>query len=317
MSADLAREQADSQRAQAIAMAKAARRPIWQRMFTAEHPFPWLLPSTALVAIFGLYPLGYSIWLSFHNWNRVTRKFDYVGGKQWATAWADERMWHSLSVTCVYTLVCLVLQLLLGLLIALLLDTDRKGFGVLRALVTLPLVVPPAVTGLMFLLMLDGEFGVLSYYGSLVGLMSKASPLLADPDKAIIGVMLADIWQWTPFMVLLFVAGLRALPKEPYEAASIDGASSVQQFFRITLPLLDRVLAIAVLIRGVDLFRIYDYVYVMTSGGPGVETETMSFYSGRIFTLGQFPYAATLSLIVLLSVMLASNLVIRIFKVRF
>ena len=210
-----------------------------------------------------------------------------------------------------------MLQLLLGLLIALLLDTDRKGFGVLRALVTLPLVVPPAVTGLMFLLMLDGEFGVLSYYGSLVGLMSKASPLLADPNKAIIGVMLADIWQWTPFMVLLFVAGLRALPKEPYEAASIDGASSVQQFFRITLPLLDRVLAIAVLIRGVDLFRIYDYVYVMTSGGPGVETETMSFYSGRIFTLGQFPYAATLSLIVLLSVMLASNLVIRIFKVRF
>ena len=91
----------------------------------------------------------------------------------------------------------------------------------------------------------------------------------------------------------------------------------MQQFFRITLPLLDRVLAIAVLIRGVDLFRIYDYVYVMTSGGPGVETETMSFYSGRIFTLGQFPYAATLSLIVLLSVMLASNLVIRIFKVRF
>ena len=112
--------------------------------------------------------------------------------------------------------------------------------------------------------------------------------------------MLADLWQWTPFMVLIFVAGLRALPKEPFEAAAIDGASALQQFRHLTLPMLGKVIAIAVLIRSVDLFRIYDYVYVMTGGGPGTTTETMSFYAGRVFGVANFPYAATLSLITLI-----------------
>jgi multiple sugar transport system permease protein len=129
--------------------------------------------------------------------------------------------------------------------------------------------------------------------------------------------MLADIWQWTPFMVLIFLAGLRALPKEPYEAAAIDGASAVQMFFRLTLPMLGKVIAVALLIRGIDLFRVYDYVYVMTGGGPGTTTEALSFYAGRIFTVGNFPYAATLSLIILAMLIVVANLFIRVFRVRF
>ena len=135
--------------------------------------------------------------------------------------------------------------------IALLLDCDRRGYGLLRALMTLPLVVPPAVTGMMFLLMQDAQFGVLTYYGVGAGpARARTGPMLATPQTALIGVMLADIWQWTPFMVLIFLAGLRALPKEPFEAAAIDGASAVQAFRHLTLPMLGRVIAIAVLIRG-------------------------------------------------------------------
>ena len=156
-------------------------------------------------------------------------------------------MWHALGVTCTYTLVALALQLALGMALALLLDSDRRGYGFLRALMTLPLVVPPAVTGMMFLLMQDGQFGVLNYYLVQLGLIDTAHPLLATPSTALAGLMLADLWQWTPFMVLIFVAGLRALPREPFEAAAIDGASALQQFRHLTLPMLGKVIAIAVL----------------------------------------------------------------------
>jgi multiple sugar transport system permease protein len=247
----------------------------------------------------------------------LTRHLDFVGGAQWSRALSDGRMWHALEITLTYTFVVLAVQLVLGILIALLLDTDRRGYGFMRALMTLPLVVPPAVTGMMFLLMQEGSFGVLSFYLYDLGIIPRSQPILAHPVTALMAIMLSDIWQWTPFMVLIMLAGLRALPKEPFEAAAIDGASGVQSFFLLTLPMLRKVIAVAVLIRGVDLFRIYDYVYIITAGGPGTATETLSFYAGRIYFTGDFSYAATLSLIIVVVLIGVSDIFVRLFKVRF
>jgi multiple sugar transport system permease protein len=131
-------------------------------------------------------------------------------------------------------------------------------------------------------------------------------------------VLLADIWQWTPFMVLIMMAGMRALPKEPFEAAAIDGATATQAFFKLTLPMMSKIIALAVLIRGVDLFRIYDYVKVMTDSGPGTATETLTAYSGTIyFKNADFPYASTVALLTLVLVLVTSNIFIKIFRVRF
>jgi len=287
------------------------------RFLTAESPLPWLFPITAMLVIFGIYPLGYSIWMSLHRRNVLTRHLEFVGGDQWMRALSDQRMWHALEITLTYTFVVLAVQLVLGMLIALLLDTDRRGYGFMRALMTLPLVVPPAVTGMMFLLMQEGSFGVLSFYLYELGIISRSQPILAHPVTALMAIMLADIWQWTPFMVLIMLAGLRALPKEPFEAAAIDGASAVQSFVLLTLPMLRKVIAVAVLIRGVDLFRIYDYVYIITAGGPGTATETLSFYAGRIYFTGDFSYAATLSLIIVVVLIGVSDIFVRLFKVRF
>jgi multiple sugar transport system permease protein len=227
-------------------------------------------------------------------------------------------MWGAVGHTYVYTIAAIVIELVLGLLIALLLDTDRKGYGILRALMTLPLVVPPAVTGMMFLLMMDGSFGVLSRGLYAVGILSPSQPILAHAGTALIGILITDIWQWTPFMVLIMMAGLRALPKNPYEAAAIDGATPVQAFFKLTLPMLSKIIAIAVLIRGVDLFRIYDYVKVMTEGGPGTATETLTSYAGTIyFKNADFPYASTIALFTLVLVVVTSSIFIKIFKVKF
>jgi multiple sugar transport system permease protein len=289
--------------------------PKW-RWLTSEHPFPWLLPAAALMIIFGIYPLLYALWLSLHKRNPVTRLNVFDPDYNWAKAFADPRVWDAIGRTFFYTGTALLIQLVLGLLIALLLDTDRKGYGVLRALMTLPLVVPPAVTGMMFLLMLDGSFGVLSRSLYAMGLWSPQFPILATSSSALSGVLLADIWQWTPFMVLIMLAGLRSLPKEPFEAAAIDGATAVQAFFRLTLPMMSKVIAIAVLIRGIDLFRIFDYVKVMTDSGPGTATETLTSYAGRIYFNGDFPFASTLSLITLVLVIVTSSLFMKIFRVK-
>ncbi|OED38789.1 ABC transporter permease [Chromatiales bacterium (ex Bugula neritina AB1)] len=288
------------------------------RWLTSEHPLPWLFPVTSLLVVFGLYPVLYSLWLSFYKRNPATRKEKFLPSWNWEKMLADERVWDAVQVTFTYAFIALFLQLLLGLLIALLLDSDRKGFGVLRALMTLPLVVPPAVTGMMFLLMYDSSFGVISRSLYALNLLSPTAPILGTGSTALWGVIVADVWQWTPFMVLIMLAGLRALPKEPFEAASIDGASSLQSFFFLTLPMMSKIIALAVLIRGIDLFRIYDYVKVMTDSGPGTATETLTAYAGTIyFKSANFPYASTIALATLILVLVTASLFIKIFKVRF
>ncbi|HVY98116.1 MAG TPA: sugar ABC transporter permease [Dongiaceae bacterium] len=288
------------------------------RFLRSEHPFPWLAPITVMLLVFGVYPLCYAIFLSLHKRNPATRISVFNPEYNWLKIFSDERVWGAIGHTYLYTFVAIVIELTLGMLIALLLDSDRKGYGVLRALMTLPLVVPPAVTGMMFLLMLDGSFGVLSRGLYALGIVSPDAPILARADTALMGILLADIWQWTPFMTLIMMAGLRALPRDPYEAAAIDGASAVQAFFKLTLPMMSRIIAIAVLIRGVDLFRIYDYVKVMTEGGPGTATETLTSYAGTIyFKNADFPYASTLALLTLILVIVTSSVFIKIFKVRF
>ena len=288
------------------------------RWLTSEHPLPWLFPSVAILLVFGLYPVLYSIFLTFYKRNPATRIEKFQPSWNWLKLFQDERVWDALQVTLTYTFIALVIQLFLGMLIALILDTDRRGFGVLRALMTLPLVVPPAVTGMMFLLMYDGSFGVISHALYDIGLLSKDSPLLASGGTALIAVIIVDVWQWTPFMVLIMLAGLRALPKDPFEAAAIDGASDFTAFFKLTLPMMSKIIALAVLIRGIDLFRIFDYVKVMTDSGPGTATETLTAYAGTVyFKSANFPYASTVAIFTLLAVLIIANLFIKIFKVRF
>jgi len=294
------------------------RRASLPRWLTSEHPLPWLFPVTSLLIVFGLYPVLYSLWLSFYKRNPATRKEKFMPSWNWEKLFTDERVWDAIQITFTYALFALTIQLMLGLAIALLLDSDKKGFGILRALMTLPLVVPPAVTGMMFLLMYDSSFGVISNSLYALNLLSPSAPILGTGSTALWGVIVADVWQWTPFMVLIMLAGLRALPKEPFEAASIDGASSFQSFVFLTLPMMSKIIALAVLIRGIDLFRIYDYVKVMTDSGPGTATETLTAYAGTVyFKSANFPYASAVALATLILVLVTASIFIKVFKVRF
>ena len=300
-----------------LAPDETERRPWLPRWLASESPVPWLLPAAALMVIFGIYPLLYAITLSLYKKNAATRKMVFDPTHNWLKILSDDRVWNAIYNTFLYTGVALVFQLVLGMAIALLLDSDRKGYGILRAMMTLPLVIPPAVTGMMFLLMLNGSFGVLSRGIIAMGLLPTGFSILGTANTAMAGVLTAEIWQWTPFMVLIMLAGLRSLPKEPFEAAAIDGATATQAFFKLTLPMMSKVIAIAVLIRGIDLFRAFDYVKVMTDSGPGTATETLTSYAGRIyFGNADFPYASTIALLTLIIVILVSSTFMKIFKVK-
>lgn len=286
------------------------------RFMLSDHALPWLAPLIAILLVFALYPFFYNIWLSFHEFVPRKRALEFVGTANWEKLFADSRMWGALGTTLLYTGVCLLIQLVLGLAIALLLDSDDPGFGFLRGVLTLTLVIPPAITGMMFLLLEDAQFGVFTYALQQMGVLGT-SPILGNASTALIGVMVADIWQWTPFMVLIFLAGLRAMPTEPFESALIDGASSWQIFIRLTLPMLGKVIAIAVLIRGIDLFRTFDYVYVMTSGGPGTSTYTLSLYAWQqTFSFIKWGYGATLSLFSLLVILIVANVFVAVTRLR-
>ena len=286
-------------------------------VLSADRPLIWMLPLIAMLVAFTIVPLIYNIWLSFHEYAPLKRQLVPVGFENWKLLFGDTRMWEALGTTMFYFIMVLSAELMLGMAIALLLDADEPGFELLRTILTLTLVVPPAIVGMMYLLMEDPEFGVLTYVLDSLGILDKSVPILATGSTALWGVMLADIWQWTPFMVLIFLAGLRSLPPEPYEAAMLDGASALMTFRRITLPLLSKVIAVAVLIRGIDVFRMFDYVFVMTSGGPGTSTYTLSLYAWQqTFSFIKWGYGATLSLFTLIIILICANLFIWISKVR-
>jgi ABC-type sugar transport systems, permease components len=288
-----------------------------KRIAISDSPWPWLMPLIALLVVFTIYPFFYNVWLSFHEFVPRKRSLAFVGFDNWIQLWNDARFWGALGVTFAYFIIALVIEIVLGMAIALLLDAELPGFGALRAVLSLTLVIPPAIAGMMFLLLQDPQFGVVTYVLNSLGILDKGMPILATSSTALAGVLLAEIWQWTPFMVLIFLAGLRSLPAEPYEAAMIDGASSFQMFRRLTLPMMSRVIAVAVLIRGIDLFRVFDYVFVMTSGGPGTATYTVSLYAWQqTFSFLKWGYGATISLTSLVIILVLANVFLRVAKVR-
>jgi len=230
-----------------------------------------------------------------------------------ARAFADPLFLNSLKNT--FALLCgaLLLQFVLGFGIAILLNQKIRGIKFIRGLIITPLVVPPIVAGLLWRFMFNNEVGIIAHYLRLLGLWGKEMTLLGKPSTALLGIMIADSWQWTPLIALILFAGLRSLPLEPFEAAEIDGASGWQKFIFLALPLLRPLIGIALLIRIIDLYRIYDQVYVMTYGGPGIATETASFFVYRQgFIFFQMGYASSISVILLIICLGLSMLFVRL-----
>ena len=268
-----------------------------------------LAPLLVLFAAAVGYPLLYSFYLSLTNYSIVRGKdVRFVGTDQYARALHDPNYWQALRVTFTFVICSVILELIVGMSIALALQKQRWARDFTRSFLLTPMFVTPIAVGLMFRFLLNQQLGVIPVVLAKLGVSYD----FFGPGKALYSIVIIDVWQWTPFMVLLLLAGLESLPRQPYEAARVDGASAAYTFRRVTLPMLSSVLMVAVLIRSLDAMKVFEYVYAITRGGPGTETQTAQYFIYQtgisFFRLGQ---ASAMAYILLAIVMAAIVLLFR------
>lgn len=283
-----------------------------QRMFNLQSfiPIIFILPAVFLL-VFGLIlPVGQAFYLSFFDWDMgmpwETAK--YLGFDNYTRMISDEGVRESIIVTLKYTFWTTTLEMIVGIALALLLEKPIRGASVFRTIFILPLMVSPVVVGLLWKYMLDARTGVINHY---VEAMGEALPFLqnlgfvrhaylGEPELALPALIIVDIWQWTPFIFIIILAGLQALPEEVIEAAFMDGANWLQMTLQVKLPMMLSLIIVTLLMRIIDVFRALEVIFIMTFGGPGRTTEVLSLKIYRTaFTAQDLGYASVISVILI------------------
>jgi multiple sugar transport system permease protein len=232
--------------------------------------------------------------------------WEFAGAQNFLKLLTDSQFHIGLWNTLVFTFAAVSIEFLLGLGLALLLDKYVRRLNLLKTLLMLPMMLPPVAVAITWKLIYEPQFGILNEIMFNLGLPPQA--WAGDARLAMLSVIIADVWQWTPFMFLLMLAGLASLPIEPYEAAAIDGASAWRQFRDLTLPFLKPVIAIALLLRIMDALRLFDLVFILTGGGPADRTKTLSLYIYQVaYRFADQSYAAAISLFVLFATVAFSS----------
>ena len=256
---------------------------VLSRWIDKRVKYVFVLPALIFVLVMMVFPILYTLRLSFTQWSMGSLAPPrWIGLRNFASLlFEDRRFWPAVGRTCLFTIVAVLVETFLGVVIALILNRDMRGKNVIKTLFLLPMVATPVAVGMVWLLMYEPSIGVINYFLRMLGLPQGL--WLASPAQALGSLILVDVWQWTPMITLIVLAGLAALPSEPYEAALVDGASTLQSIRLITLPLLQPTILAAMTLRAIDAFKTYDIIYTMTQGGPGYATETLNIYS---FVLG-------------------------------
>jgi multiple sugar transport system permease protein len=246
-----------------------------------EQKIGWLLiiPALLILALVFIYPIARAFWLSLFAQNLGTQLQPvFAGLANYQRIIGDGRFWRSLSNTAIFTVISVTLELLLGIGIALVLNNSFRGRGIVRTIAIIPWALPTAIMGLAWAWIFNNEYGVANDLLQRLGLIDTGINWLGSPGLAMIALIIADIWKTTPFISLIILARLQSIPRDLYEAHSIDGANLWQSFSQITLPLILPQIFIALLFRFAQAFGIFDLIQVMTGGGPAGSTETISIY---------------------------------------
>lgn len=249
------------------------------------------------------FPLAYAAYLSVTDYKLTSRGApDLVGLENFFSTFADGDFWSSFGVTVTYTVIAVTFELAIGLAIALSLQKQKWARDITRSMLLAPMFITPIAVGLTFRFLLNDQIGAIPELLRGIGISYN----FFGPGKALFTLALIDVWQWTPFMVLLLLAGLESVPKEPLEAARVDGASPWYVFRRVTLPLVTPVMVVAILLRALDAMKVFEYVYATTRGGPGTETQTIQYFiyqtGVQFFRLGQASAMAFVILALVLTV---------------
>ena len=265
-----------------------------------------LAPTITLLLILTVYPLVFAVAASLQTVNIRTGAVTFAGLSNFTYIFTDDLFWNAAKNTAIYTVSAVVVEFVLGMALALILSEQFPARNVFRTIFLAPMMLPPIVVAITFKILYMQQYGIANWVLGLVGI--KGMLWESGPHTALFSLILVDVWEWTPFMFLILLAGLQAIPTEPYEAAKVDGASWFQAFRHITFPLLTPAVLIAVILRLMDTLRIFDQVFVMTGGGPANTTETLSLYvyqtGFRFFNVG---YATAMSFIIMILTTLISN----------
>ena len=280
-----------------------------RRFFAGEGPYiAMLLPLLLFVAAIAIGPLLFSFRISLFDYTLTdpNQTQTFVGLKNYTRAFRDPVVLTALRVTLVFVVGTVTLELLLGMGLALLFAAETRVTRTMRAFLLIPMALPPLVVGLVWKALYNADFGVIPYYLKQLGISVGHGPL-AELRWAMPAVILIDIWEWSALLMIIFLAGIKSLPLEPYEAAYVDGATRWQSFIRITLPLLKPTILVAVLLRTMQSFKVFDIIYATTGGGPGSATTVLNF---QIYTVGlvffDMGYAAALANILLVVIAVLS-----------
>jgi len=276
----------------------------------------WLLvlPAILIVLALAVYPLIYSLWLAFHQWDLQTPGHPFIGLDNFRHALLDDRVWAALKNTGLIVVVGMFFEFVLGLGLALLLLDTVRIRQVLLPIVMLPVTMVPVVVGLTWRMMWDNQYGVINSllrvpFGNDLNII-----WLGKTHTAIIAMIVTQVWQWTPFMFLIMLAALSSVKPDLYEASALDGAGWRRQLLDITLPSIKPIVAVAILFRALDAFKIFDLVYMFTQGGPGTSTETISWYIYQVgFKFFRMGYGSAISYLVLVLLSVLATLYVSVF----
>ncbi|TPM93756.1 sugar ABC transporter permease [Mesorhizobium sp. B2-1-3A] len=271
-------------------------------------------PALVLMLIVAICPLVYTVYLSFHTWNLAKlNSFQFVGLQNYLGFFLNSDIWHSIGRTVIYVTSCMVLEVGLGLAIAFLFDTNFKGEGWIRAILILPMVMSEVVVGLIWRWIYNAEYGILNYFLEVLGF--ERLSWLTTPGLAMASLVITDVWQWTPLVFLVCLAGLKSVPQDSIEAARLDGANWLQVQWHVALPAIKPIIVSVVLLRLIDCFRFVDKVFIMTYGGPANDTALLGFriyiYGFKYFQIGQ---TAAYSLIYVAAITVLVRIMIRSFN---
>lgn len=270
-------------------------------------PYMFMAPAAAVLLVAMVWPLSYSVWLSFHEWQlgMPVDAAEFNGLENYRILLSDPDTLVSLKVTFLFAFAVVGLEVALGVGLALMLDRPLRGMSFLRTAFIMPMMIAPIVVGLIWRYLYDQQFGPLAQMFRAFGFDSPE--WLTSPKLALPSVIIADVWQWTPFIFILALAALQGLPRSVIEAARVDGASPLQTVFLVKLPLIMSVIVVAALLRLIDAFKVLEVIFIMTGGGPGLATEIMSMRIYKTaFEFQQLGRASALSNLLLLVVAIIS-----------
>ncbi len=257
----------------------------------------YILPALVFVLVMMLFPIGYTVWISFYEWSMsAITPPAFVGLDNYISMFKDERFLDSVFNTFYFTVVALAAEMVLGLAIAVLFNRSFKGKNIAKTLFLLPMVATPVAMGLVWMLIYEPTIGAANTILKSIGLEPQL--YLASMTQVVPSLIVVDVWQWTPMVALILMAGLSTLPTDPYESADVDGASAWQKFVHITLPLLKPTIIIALMLRLIDVLKTFDIIYATTQGGPNFKSETLNIY-GYVLGFQYFKLGSASALLVI------------------